>query len=542
MTTILHNARVFQTVGLKNPEHHFVNSLAIDNATGRITYVGSIDDPIIASLKESATHHDMKGRVVLPSFMDGHMHLLVLGQSLRKVVLSHCQTLEDVRASIREYAAAHPDNERILCCGWMPHMTDGKATAEMLDDLDPRPIFIDSKDQHSTWCNTAALKELGVEYDYPDPPGGTIHRDENGGATGLLSEGCAFFLVWPHLARVGSTSYNTELIKAAMATYIAQGYTGLVEMAMSENTWEALLALRDSEGLPMRVAGYWLVRPGDTEAETLENVERVVELSRRYNAETSPDCRIVGIKIICDGTIDACTAALTEPYSDGTTYDLLWPMELLKPVVEKAIGAGLQCALHAIGDAAIKNAIDVLELYGSAEQRHRIEHLELSSPEDAKRLGKLGITASIQPVHSDPAILTQWERILGKHRCGRAFAYTDYAEGGAVLAIGSDAPTANHDPLKNLYTATTRRSAINPGLGEVTVNANYALELAAAMVAATEGSAYSCFADRWTGRIEAGKSADLAVLDMEWNGEKLLEAKVVQTWFKGKKVFDSETR
>src|SRR5690606_25499943 len=100
---------------------------------------------------------------------------------------------------------------------------------------------------------------------------------------------------------------------------------------------------------------------------------------QKYNAETSPDLRIVGIKIICDGTIDACTAALTEPYANGTTYDTLWPKEALEPVVAKAVAAGLQCALHAIGDAAVKNAIDVLAPHAGPNARHRIEHLELSS-------------------------------------------------------------------------------------------------------------------------------------------------------------------
>lgn len=538
MTTILHNARVFQTGGLKNPTHHFVDAVVIDDATGRITHVGSLDDPAIAAQKGSATHHDLKGRLLLPSFMDGHMHLLMVGQSLKKAVLTDCTSLEDIRQTIKEYATANPQYERILCRGWMPHMTDGKSTAEMLDGLDERPIFIDSKDLHSTWCNTAALEEMGVLYDYPDPPGGTIHRDASGRATGLMSETCAFFIVWPHLARASSKAYNMELIRTAMRTYLAFGYTGAVEMAMDTNIWDALISLRDEEGLPMRIAAHWLVRPEKTLEETLAHVDKAAEMAARYNAGTSPDCRIVGIKVICDGTVDACTASLKEPYSDGTTYDMLWPLELLKPVVDRAIEKGLQCALHAIGDAAVKNAVDVLETYGKPGQRHRIEHLELSSPEDAKRLGKLGITASVQPVHADPAILTEWTRIIGKRR-DRAFAYTDFADGGAVLAIGTDAPTADHNPWKNLYNATTRKSARNTSMTE-TVNPNFALGLAAAVTAATEGSAYSCFADGWTGRIEAGKSADLAVVDVEFEKERLLDARVVQTWYQGKVVFQGD--
>ncbi len=117
-------------------------------------------------------------------------------------------------------------------------------------------------------------------------------------------------------------------------------------------------------------------------------------------------------------------------------------------------------------------------------------------------------------MHADPSILRAWPSLLGAGRCERAFAYREFADGGAVLALGSDAPTAPHHPLRSLYTATTRRSAREPALPD-RVNPHFALGLAAAVAAGTEGSAYSCFADRWTGRLEAGKSADFAVVDME---------------------------
>ncbi|KAF2963167.1 hypothetical protein GQX73_g10410 [Xylaria multiplex] len=538
MATVFCNGQFFQS-DIQGENHSFSECMLIDG-TGKIIHVGSsTDEQIRQAEANGVTKHDIGGRVVLPAFIDGHMHLLIMGQSLQKAGLEECKNFEDIRKILKEFAAAHPSASRIMAKGYMHFMTDGKALASMIDDIDPRPIFIDSKDLHSTWCNTAALEELGVQ-DMPDPEGGKIHRDENGKATGLLTEAAAVTIVWPHIAKVAPMEEKLAAVRRAMKEYNAVGYTGLIEMAMDENGWEVLQTFLKQETPAMRFAVHWLIAPRKSEAENLAQVDRAIELNRQFNAETTPNCRVVGIKVIGDGIIDGCTAALTEPYtSNGITAEPVWSLEELGPVVKKADAAGLQCALHAIGDKTIKVAIDALEQNATPGRRHRIEHLELASPEDAIRLGKLGITASIQAVHADPAILRAWPTLLGHERCERAFAYTDFVQGGAVLALGSDAPTAPHAPLKGIYTATTRRSAREPEL-EDRVNPHFALELAAAIAAGTEGSAHSCFAD-WAGKLEAGRSADFAVVDMEWSTDKLLQAKVVQTWFEGKKVFDADT-
>ncbi|KAI0408514.1 amidohydrolase family protein [Xylaria palmicola] len=538
MATLFHNGRFFQS-DIRGDNHSFAECMLVDGA-GTIVHVGSLtDEPILRAEADGATRHDIGGRIVLPGFIDGHMHLLMFGQSLQKAGLEACKNLEDIRNTIKDFAAAHPSTPRILAKGWMHSMTDGKALASMIDDIDPRPIFIDSKDLHSTWCNTAALEEMGVQ-DMADPEGGEIHRDENGKASGLLSESAAVTIVWPHIAKVAPMEEKLAAIRRAIRAYSAAGYTGLVEMAMDENGWEALQTLRQQEDLPMRFAVHWLVTPRKTEAENLAQIDRAIELNWQFNAETTPDCRVVGIKVIGDGIIDGCTAGLTEPYSsNGVSCDPIWSLAELGPVVRKADGAGLQCALHAIGDKTVRTAIDALERYATPGRRHRIEHLELASPADAARLGRLGITASVQPVHADPAILRAWPALLGAERCGRAFAYADFARGGAVLALGTDAPTAPHTPLANLYTATTRRSAREPALAD-RVNAHFALALAAAVAAGTAGSAHSCFAEARAGALEAGRSADFAVVDMEWAADTLLQARVEQTWFLGKKVFDAD--
>lgn len=473
---------------------------------------------------------------------------MIMGQSLTKLDLGACKSLADIQSTIRSYAAAHPDVPRILCRGWMHSMTPNGVTAKDLDGLDipgkdERPILVDTKDLHSAWCNTAGIRDLGAE-EWKDVPGGTIERDAQGKVTGVFNEAANITYVWPYLARVATVEERVAAIQAAVQAYHSVGYTGAVDMAMDEGAWDALQELRrrsSPEGkINLRIAAYWLVKPGKNDEENVKQVERAIELAREFNSETTPDCRIVGVKVICDGIIDACTAGLSEPYEHNGHREVpLWTREQLEPVVKKADEGGLQVALHAIGDDTIKTVLDVLIAHASPEKRPRVEHLELSSEKDAERLGKAGITASIQPVHADPAILRAWPKLLGAHRCKRAFAYREFADCGAPLALGSDAPTAPHAPLPNVYVGTTRRSYREPEY-ETTVNPHFALGVAEAVAAASQGVAYSCRDEKRIGGLKKGMKADFTIVDMEWEKEKLKEAKVLETWFDGKKVWSAK--
>lgn len=487
------------------------------------------------------------------------MHLLFFGSSLSKIDLESCTDLASIRSTIATAAQLppHRDAPRLLCRGWMHPMTNGLALASMLDDLDPRPIFIDSKDLHSTWCNSAALRELGVHAHTPDPEGGCIARDPlTGQPSGLLSEAANVNIAWPHVARVASVAERVRYVRDAVNAYNHAGYTGITEMAMDETIWEAVRVWRETatangDEVSIRLAAYWLIKPCKTDAENLAQVDRAIELHRQFNTSSSPDFRIAGVKLICDGVVDACTASLLEPYhsssspADGdnssqqTNCDFIWPEPMLRKVTAHAAAAGLQCALHAIGDATVRmaiNALATLPTPSNSNPRHRIEHLEVTHPDDAKRLGDLGITASVQPVHADPAILRAWPGLLGARRCGRAFAYGEFVEHGARLAIGTDAPTAPHWPLRNLYTATTRRSAREPGCVD-TVNEGFRVGLLDGVCGATRGAAVASFGEGRGGSLGVGMMADFVVLDMQWDAERLLEAEVYQTVFGGRRVY-----
>ncbi|KAM0228873.1 hypothetical protein ACHAPO_010397 [Fusarium lateritium] len=284
----------------------FADSMLVQG--GKIAAMGSYQD--IANGIEDLEIHDLQQRVVLPSFIDGHMHLLLLGQSLRKLDLTKCTNLEDIRSTIKTFSIANPQLDTIMCRGWMHFMTPNGVTADLIDDIDPRPIFIDNSTLHSCWCNSAALKVLDIE-DIPNPAGGKIHRYVDGKPSGLLDEGAMMSIIWPFQAKSSSKEERIEAIRAAIEKYNAAGYTGLVEMAMDEEAWDALVTLFGESDQAIRIAAYWLIRPTTDHKENLRQVQRAAELREKFNSSTSPNLRLVGVKLICDGIIDACTAYLS---------------------------------------------------------------------------------------------------------------------------------------------------------------------------------------------------------------------------------------
>lgn len=537
MSTLYRNARVFTAAA--DPADAWAEAVVIDD--DRIAWVGADADAPAADRSV-----DLGGRLVLPGFVDAHTHLLMMGQALGQIPLTHARSIGEIQRALADARAATPHATALVGRGWLfDAVPDGRPLASSIDEVVADiPVYLDANDYHSCWLNTAALAEVGITRDTPDPHGGSIVRDDDGRPTGLVLETAATRYVWAHRESVATDEDRDRALQRAVDGYLEAGVTGVVDMMLDEHGLAALRRAQDRRGgeLPLRVAAHWFVENLQDPEATLAQVRRAAELA---SEPSTPWLRVVGIKLVLDGVIDACTAAMNRPYADGGNADPIWSLEQLRPVVAAADAAGLQVALHAIGDHAADIALDAIEhaaaLTDDLPRRHRVEHLEYARPGTAERMARLGVTASMQPVHADPAIFANWAEMLGDERVDRAFPWPEYEDAGALLAFSTDAPTAPHDALANMYVAATRASALNPAVPAV--HPQYALPLDRAIGHATRDAAASVGDGDWRGRIAPGFAADVIVLDgdpFRDGNASLLEARVVETIVAGRTRFRRE--
>lgn len=538
MTTRYLNGRVFTADA--DPSKAWAEAFIVDGET--ISYVGSDADAPPADVTV-----DLGGRVALPGFTDAHTHLLHTGAALGQAPLTAARSLEDIQEALRIARSANPDAPVLRGRGWLfDSVPAGAPTAAMIDAVVADvPVYLDANDYHSCWVNTAALAELGITRETPDPLGGRIVRDTSGEPTGLLLETAATQYAWTHRDDTTTDADRDADVERVIEAYLATGVTGVIDMAFDEFGLAALERARQRRGgeLPIRVSAHWIINNTGDDDSNLAQVARAAELVQR---PSSPWLRVVGIKLILDGVIDACTAAMGQPYADGTNAEPIWPVAQLHPVVVAADAAGLQIAQHAIGDRASDIALDALEhavtVNGERPRRHRIEHLEYAAPGTAERMARLGVTASMQPVHSDPAIFDNWAQMLGDDRVERAFPWPEYEEAGALLAFSTDAPTAPYEALANMYVASTRASALDRSVPAT--HPQYALPLERAIGHATRDAAASVGDGDWRGRIAAGFAADIIILDTDPFADgppRLLDTQVVETIVAGRTRFKAES-
>ena len=503
----------------------------------RLAAVGG-DGEVAAAYGPDTEVVDLGGRFALPGVTDAHFHTLMAGDALRRADLVHARDLAGIAPLVRGWADEHPASPWVLGRGWLhSSIPNGAPTRQMLDQVvADRPVFLDANDLHSGWVNTAGLAQLGIGAGTPDPPGGEIVRDGDGAPTGELKE-TAVALAWEHFASITTDAERDERLRAVLGALAAAGVTSVVDMALTPPDLAAMARAERADGLTARIRAHVLMAP---DRDPAPQIEEAAALAARH---ASPWLSVVGIKIVSDGVIDACTAAMLWPFANGSHPPAIWEPDLLRPTVVAADAAGLQVAIHAIGDRAIRNALDAFEeaagANGPTDLRHRIEHIELPDPEDIPRFGELNVTASMQPVHADPAIRDNWTAMLGDERSTRGFPWT--AIGASTrLVLGTDAPTAPLEALHNLFIASTRRSALDRSIpappGEPTI------PLDAALRGATIDAAWSCRDERERGSLDPGKLADFVVLDadpFDAGPESLLDATVVRTVVGGRTVFEA---
>lgn len=486
-----------------NTELPFAEAMAVKD--GQILAVGSNSD--ILKFKNSDTEVlDKPGELILPGFIDSHLHFLTGGFALSSVILKDAQTKEEFVRRIKSFASGMNDGEWMLEGFWDHKNWGGELpTRQWIDDFTGDiPVFISRSDGHMALANTAALKAAGIDKNTKDVDGGEIERDENGSPTGIFKDN-AMPLVSNHIPDYSPEQYSNAL-DAAMAYVAKQGVTSVHHMGTMAD-FEVFKTKQDSGGLKTRI---YSTAP-------LWDYEKILERKSQLD-DNDPWLKLNGAKIFADGSLGSKTAYFQEPYLDDPDESGLLmddPEHMLEGIL-KADSLGLQIVVHAIGDKANHFILDFYEKAiiqnGKRDRRMRIEHAQHLLPEDISRFGELGVIASMQPWHlMDDG---RWaEKTLGVERAKNSYSFRSLLDSGATLAFGSDWFVAPPVPLAGLYAAVTRQ-VLDGSKPEGWIPSEK-ITLEEALRAYTIDAAFASFEEGVKGSLEVGKLADFVVLDRD---------------------------
>ncbi len=459
----------------------------------------------------------IRGAAIVPGFQDSHVHAAFAGRILLNVNLDDLHSLAEYLERIRSFAQAHPDLPWIIGGGWYHPLftaTDGPR-CEDLDAIVPdRPVFLMNTDTHAAWVNSKALEAGGITAATPDPWDGYFVRDPDGSPTGCLQEGAAYSF-WSRVVPRPSVEDWMAAIRTAQDTLHALGITGWQDAWVEEDLLRAYRRLDDEAGLSMRVvASLWWDRH--------RGMEQISSLEERRGWGTGGNVDAGTIKIMLDGCPESCTASMLAPYEGpfgerhGTGIQFV-DAEVLTQAVVALDARGFQVHQHALGDRAIRSAVDAVAAARAAngpnDHRHHLAHLQLPDPADIPRLRELNLIANMQPFWAapDPAIESVTKPRVGE-RAARLYPIGDIVASGARLAFGSDWPVTTPNPWHEMEVAVTRQVIGEPDRG--VLDASQRIDLATALGAFTAGSAHVNHDDD-AGRIAEGMRADLAVLDRD---------------------------
>ena len=454
-----------------------------------------------------ASRVELKGGTLLPAFTEGHAHVSGLGTVKLEVDLSGTKDPKDAASRVRDWSAAHGSGW-IKGRGWDQNQWPGKAfpTVSELDAVSGnRPAFLVRVDGHAAWINSAALRLAGISATTPDPKGGRILRDEKGNPTGVLVDGAMDLVA--KLIPMPTESERREHLLQGLRELRNEGFAAVADMGVSIQELATYRALAAERALPIRVFAY-----------LSHNPKLLLQELNQPRSRTTAFFQVQGVKFYLDGALGSRGARLNLPYSDEGTTSGLWVTEpdKVKRDVTITMKAGYQPAIHAIGDAANRKALDILEAAKQSSNSlspPRIEHAQIVDALDVARFGKLGIIASVQPVHctSDHA----WTPArLGPGRVHEAFPWRGFLEGGAVLAFGSDAPVEDPNPYITLAAAETREDPKGDPPGGFLPDQK--LTRIEALRAYTLGNA------RALGRKDMGRIYKGAVADLLWVSAPIL--------------------
>lgn len=530
---VLRNARIY-TLVRADP---WAEALAISG--DRIVWVGQ-DMDAADWVGPHTEVIDVGRRLVLPGLTDSHFHLLLGARSLRDLQLDDATSIAEVQARLRAFAEAHRDREWITGRGWQHRLfTSGDAPHRtLLDAVVPdRPVYLSAFDGHSAWVNTIALERAGILNGVAaQPKFGAVIMAADGCATGELRESPAMDLVRaliPPLRR----EEEDALLKQALRQCAAFGITSVHNMDGNATSLAVYQAAEARGEMTVRIYVPLTIEPGMREEVITEWHRMHHEAQQQRATDRAPFVRTGSVKLFADGVIESKTAWLLEPYDDGSgdrgrpNFD---PDEFARWIV-KADALKFQVFVHAIGDAAVRAALDAFTLARKLNQprdsRHRIEHVELLDPVDLTRFKRMRVLASMQPLHADFGTDPDnpWRRLVGPKRWAWGFPWRTLLNAGVLLAFGSDWPVVTMNPFEGMRAALARRKL--DFSDEHSLFPDHRLTLEELITGYTLDGAFFEFQENEKGRIKPGMLADLAVLDADLFGvpQADLEANIANT-------------
>ncbi len=457
---------------------------------------------------------DLRGRLLCSGFQDAHVHPVTGGLDRLRCNLLEAGDLAAAMDTIRRYGAENPGEPWIRGGGWkFEWFPGGLAPVELLDRLVPdRPAYLTVADGHAGWANSRAFELAGIDGTAADPADGRIERNPDGSLQGTLQEG-AMALV----ERILPTNSPAELERGLMEgqRYLFScGVTAWQDAWVTAELHDTYRRLAAGGGLRAQVRGaLWWDRGGGLEQ---------IEALKQRRAESVPGYSAGSVKLMLDGVCENFTASMLEPYLDAdgaptgnSGLDFIDPRSLPE-IVTALVGAGFQPHFHALGDAAVRNALDAIAAARSANpdrhSRPHLAHLQVVHPDDVIRFASLGAAANAQALWAcaDPAMTELTLPFLGAERAARQYPFADLVRSGAHLAMGSDWAVSTPDVMAQIDVAVTRQVPGDPDSEPFLPQQR--LTLAEAFMAFTVGSAYVNFLEDHRGLIEPGKAADLVVL------------------------------
>lgn len=546
---IISNAHVF-TADFNNPSAEAV--AIVDN---QILFVGSNADA--KNFQGASTRRiDAQGYTLMPGIIDSHYHLLLGSVELGYLHVGDAKTLFDLRDKLFQHMDEYPKESSYNATGLSYDILFGEAlTRHHLDAIvEDRPLIIMSFDGHTVWVNTRALEIADMLQGKNIDSTGTIVMDEKDGiATGELRESAAYghvlvhFPAWARVAKgLGGnafadvkidTMHERQLLREGLRLAAQFGITRVHNMDGDMEQAGFYAAMDDSGDLSLRVSVPYSVKPYTT----VQDLDEAVEMMCSYQSDK---VHAGQAKFFMDGVIESWTGFLLDDYADRPNWkgEALYSAEHFNRMAAECDKRGLQIAVHAIGDAAVRRTLDGFEYAqsqnGRRDSRHRVEHIELIHPDDLPRFAKLDVIASIQPLHSPldfPATADVYLDRVGEDRWHRAFAWQYLRGAGARMAFGSDWSVVSPDPLLGIHAALNRKAWAD-GLPD------HRQSLQDTLLSYTRDGAYAEFMEHKKGQLKAGMLADLVLLSADLfktAPEAIKDVRPVMTLCDGRIVYEA---